>query len=71
MKAALKAEGIADPLRHIVLIQGASVGNVLMLRSPLTDAEVERLKSIVRERGFTLHLPDLGSAAAPIAGSAP
>lgn len=60
VKAALKAEGITDPLRHIVLMQGSSVGNVLMLRSPLTDAEVERLKSIARERGFTLHLPDSG-----------
>jgi hypothetical protein len=58
VKAALQAEGIADPLRHIAVVQGGAVGNVLMLRSPLTDAELERLRGIARERGFKLHLPE-------------
>lgn len=58
VKAALEAEGIAEPLRHMVLVQGGSVGSVLMLRSPLTARELERLKQIVVERGFTLHLPE-------------
>jgi len=58
VKAALEAEGIAEPLRHIVMIQGGTVGNVLMLRSPLTDAELERLKQMASARGFTLHLPE-------------
>jgi hypothetical protein len=58
VQAALKAEGITDPLRHMVLMQGGSVGNLLMLRSPLTDAELERLQRIAVEHAFTLHLPE-------------
>lgn len=63
VKAALEAEGIEEPLRHMVLMQGGAVGTVLMLRSPLTDPEYERLKAIAIERGLTLHLPE--SALAP------
>jgi hypothetical protein len=58
VQAALKAEGVAEPLRHLVLVQGGAVGNLLMLRSPLTDAELERLKRIAVERGFSVHLPE-------------
>jgi hypothetical protein len=58
VEAALEAEGVADPLRHMVLVQGGAVGNLLMLRSPLTDAELERLKRMAEERGFSVHLPE-------------
>jgi hypothetical protein len=57
VKAALEAEGVAEPLRHMVLMQGKSVGTVLMLRSPLTDAELAQLQQIASARGFVLHLP--------------
>lgn len=57
VKAALEAEGITDPLRHMVLVQGKDVGTVLMLRSPLAHDEVAKLQQIAVARGFTLHVP--------------
>ncbi len=53
--AALKAEGIADPLAHMAIFQGGSVGTVLMSRTPFSDAERQRLAELAAERGFIAH----------------
>jgi hypothetical protein len=64
VKAALEAEGVAEPLRHIVLVQGGSVGNVLMLRSPLSGDDLARLEAIAEEHRFTVHLPPSSASGA-------
>ncbi len=57
-RAALLAEGVDEPLRHLALLQGGAVGTVLMSRSPFTEAELSRLQETAFGRGFTIHLPD-------------
>jgi hypothetical protein len=57
-RAALLAEGVRDPLQHLVMLQGGAVGTVLMSRSPFTEADLSRLQQTAFSRGFTIHLPD-------------
>lgn len=56
-EAALRAEGIDDPGRHLVVVQGDWVATFLISPSPFDARELARLDRIVEKRGFTRHWP--------------
>ena len=58
VQAALRAEGVHDPSAHIAVVQGGSVGTVLMSRPPFDQRERDKLRAISDLRGFDMHLPD-------------
>ncbi|MEN8107302.1 MAG: SAM-dependent methyltransferase [Pseudomonadota bacterium] len=51
---ALRASGIAEPGRHLVLVRGWQTATLLVKRSPLTAVEITRLKSFSQSRSFDL-----------------
>lgn len=57
VKAALHAEGVYDPMRHVAVIEADKVATVLMSKSPLTDEDIRQLETICEQRGFSLDLP--------------
>jgi hypothetical protein len=57
VRAALVAEGVADPMKHLAVIEAGKVASVLMARSPFTDADLASLKRVSEARGFTISLP--------------
>jgi hypothetical protein len=57
LREVLRLEGVADPERHIAVVQGGAVGTVLLSRTPFTDEELGRLRSRSRQRGFLVHMP--------------
>ena len=52
--AALKARGVEDPGRHLLLIRGWQLATLLVKTTPLEAEEIERLKRFARERAFDL-----------------
>jgi len=54
---ALRQEGVADPKKHIAVVQAWSVGNFLLSRVPFDDAELAKLDAVCAERGFRRHWP--------------
>lgn len=54
---ALRLEGVADPAKHIAVVQAWSVGNFLLSKVPFGDAEIAKLDAICEERGFRRHWP--------------
>jgi len=58
VRAALAAEGVSAPERHVAMLQGGAVGTLLVSRVPFDQPDVERLRSIAFQRGFTMHLPE-------------
>lgn len=56
-RAALKAEGIADTDRHMMIIKGGWVSNLLVSKQPFTDADFAKAKQIATERGYTFDWP--------------
>lgn len=56
-RAALKAEGIADPDRHMLIIRGGWVSNLLVSRQPFDDADLARAKELNAKRGYTFDWP--------------
>ena len=57
VKAALEAERVSEPARHVVVVQGGAVGTVLASRVPFSETELAKLDRIASERGFDIHLP--------------
>lgn len=58
VQAALRAEGVANPDAHMVVVQGGRVATVLMSRTPFDTAELARLRTLATERGFDVLLPE-------------
>ncbi len=56
-KAALIAEGVTEPIRHLAVVQAGAVATVLMFKAPLAEADIVALKRVCDGRGFTLALP--------------
>lgn len=54
---ALMEEGVAEPKRHLAVVQAGKVASVLASRTPFTGAELARLRAIADERGFTVAMP--------------
>ena len=54
---ALRQEGVADPKKHIAVVQAWSVGNFLLSKVPFDEAEVKKLDEVSAERGFRRHWP--------------
>ena len=52
MRAALAAEGVAQPARHIVAIRGMGTVTVLMKLGPVGTAEIAALRAFAAERAF-------------------
>jgi hypothetical protein len=61
-EAALRAEGIEEPKRHLAVMQGGWVATFLLSRTPFDDREIEKLDRIARRRGFTRHWPPPATA---------
>ena len=56
-RAALAAEGIADPDRHMVIIRGGWVSNLLMSREPFSEATLVKARELLATRGYTFDWP--------------
>ncbi len=54
---ALALEGVADPPRHLAVVQAWSVGTFILSKLPFDDEQVKRLDAICDERGFRRHWP--------------
>ncbi|MFZ1918238.1 MAG: hypothetical protein WAU58_11740 [Terriglobales bacterium] len=55
-RAAMIAEGVADPDRQIVLITSGSIATMLASNQPFTDADLAKIRSIVDEMQFKILL---------------
>jgi hypothetical protein len=51
-KRALQLEGIEEPERHLVFIQGGPVGTLLISKAPFTPAQMEELDEACARYGF-------------------
>jgi hypothetical protein len=58
---ALRLEGVAEPKKHIAVVQAWSVGNFILSRVPFDDAQIKKLDAICEERGFRRHWPKADS----------
>ncbi|MFT3711184.1 MAG: hypothetical protein QM817_26440 [Archangium sp.] len=54
---ALRQLGVANPQAHLAVLQAGGVGTFLISREPFTAEELERLRGIADERGFTVIWP--------------
>jgi hypothetical protein len=54
---ALRREGVAEPEKHLGVVQSWSVGTFLVSKTPLGEADVAKLDAICQERGFRRHWP--------------
>ena len=54
--AALRAEGIDDPIRHLALVRAGPVGTVLMSRRAWNEQDLASLREACDARGFMFHL---------------
>ncbi len=57
VKTALVAEGVAEPLRHLAVVEAGKVASVLMSREPFAEKELEALRAVSEKRGFVISLP--------------
>jgi hypothetical protein len=61
--AMLLSEGVADPASHLALIRAEQVATLLVSNEPFSASDIESLKRISAEMGFTpLYLPGEASA---------
>jgi spermidine synthase len=65
-RAALVAEGIADPEQHMIILQGGWVATLLVSPQPFTAADRARAAQLAEERGFSFEWPAT-AAASPVA----
>jgi hypothetical protein len=56
-QAALRDEGVSDPNRHLVVVQGGQIGTVLASATAFTSTEIDKLVEISERRGFIVHFP--------------
>jgi len=49
-RAALQAEGIAEPDRHMLIIRGGWVSNLLVSRQPFSDADLAKARELLAKR---------------------
>jgi hypothetical protein len=59
---ALRSLGIEEPRQHIAVVQGGSIGTLLVSRRPWSQEELQRLAGIASERGFRVLWPVDGSS---------
>ncbi len=52
--AALIDRGVKDPSRHIAMISSGNVTTLLVARDPLSDEDIRRLDTVVKEKGFSI-----------------
>lgn len=56
-RAALQAEGSADPTRHLVLLTAGEVGNLLTFKQPVDGKTLRALDAVSRDKGFVRRWP--------------
>lgn len=56
-RAALVAEGAAEPNRHLVLLTAGDVGNLLTFKRPVSDVALRSIDTLAREKGFVRRWP--------------
>ena len=57
---AMRAESIASPGDHVAWIRSWSTGTLVVGRSPLSDSQVEAVRSFARDRAFDrIHVPGI------------
>ncbi|MEM7200427.1 MAG: hypothetical protein AAF628_09200 [Planctomycetota bacterium] len=54
--AALEARGVTDPMRHLAVVRSAVVGNLIVGREPLTEADLTKLRTETERMGFKVLL---------------
>jgi hypothetical protein len=52
VRQALTERGVADPLAHLVLVQGGKVGTVLASNTPFEGRRLATLEAVAKRRGF-------------------
>lgn len=57
VEEALRQEGVAEPRKHLILVQGDRVGTLLVKRQPVTKEDTRRTSVIAGQRGFAVHYP--------------
>ncbi|MBM4358473.1 MAG: hypothetical protein FJ096_10240 [Deltaproteobacteria bacterium] len=57
VKTALEAEGVAEPMRHIAVVEAGQVASVLMSKAPFPGETLLRLAATAEQRGFSIDLP--------------
>jgi len=74
-REALRAEGAADPARHVAAVRDRGLLNILVRRTPWPEEELRALRDFCERMGFSLYLapgrPAEGLAGAVLAGTAP
>jgi hypothetical protein len=56
-RAALLANGVAEPARHIAVVGGGTVATMLLSKRPFDDGEIARIAAACERRGFDLMHP--------------
>jgi hypothetical protein len=56
-RAALTAEGAADPNRHLALLQAGEVGTLLTFKQPIDQKTLAMLETVANDKGFTRRWP--------------
>jgi hypothetical protein len=56
-RAALLAEGVAEPRRHMALARASGIGTLLLSRSPFSSEDIARLRDVADRRGFDVLYP--------------
>jgi len=59
-KEALRQHGVADPLKHIVVVQAGQVANLMMFAQPVSDAQLAQIDAVAEKRGFLRLFPRTG-----------
>jgi hypothetical protein len=49
--------GVTNPEKHIAVIGGSGVGNVIASKSPFSDSDMIAMRSVAESRGFTIYYP--------------
>jgi hypothetical protein len=57
---ALVEEGITEPRAHIIVVKAGMVANLMLFRSPVDDATIEKVDAVVAARGFKRLWPPVG-----------
>ncbi len=62
----LRAHGITDPSRHMLLLRGSQVVTLLLARDPVPVMTYERLKEVAKNQGFVIIYPATEAVLGPV-----
>jgi hypothetical protein len=56
-RAALRADGAVDPVKHLALITAGDVGNLLTFKEPIAPTTLQAIDRVAAEKGFVRRWP--------------